>query len=114
MTRNIVLLSFILLVGCVSRPVEEMSLAEVAVKAAQKSKADTYSPDFFRKAENYFLRARQDYKDGYFDSSRKYAVEARVFAEKAEYDALKKQVRSKDMEILDERDTSSIPSSEAP
>lgn len=82
-----------LIVGCQSRPIEEMALADVAVKAAQKAKADALATDSFRKAENYFLRAKRDYQEGYFDSARKHATEARRLAEQAEYKALQKQVQ---------------------
>lgn len=70
-----------------------MALADAAVKSAQKVKADAMAPDMFRKAENYYLRAKRDYNDGYYDSARKYADQARVFAEKAEYQSLFKQTQ---------------------
>ena len=81
--------------ACTHRPVEELTLADVAMKAAQKAKADQYAPDTFRKAENYFLRAKKDFTEGYFDSSRKYSDDARRAAEQAEYQALVKQAKMK-------------------
>ena len=66
-------------------------LADVAVKAAAKVKADALAPDLYRKAENTYLRAKRDFEEGYFDSCRKFATEARVLAEKAEYEAVFKQ-----------------------
>ena len=66
------------------------------MKAAQKVKADALAVDEFRKAENYFLRAKKDFSDGYFDSSRKYANEARMAAERAEYQAIWKATRIKE------------------
>ncbi len=66
-------------------------LADVAVKAASKAKADALAPDIYRKAENTYLRAKRDFEEGYFDSCRKFATEARVLAEKAEYEAIFKQ-----------------------
>ncbi len=82
-------------VSCSSKPVDEMILADVAVKAAQKAKADAIAVDAYRKAENFYLRAKRDYAEGYFDSARKHAIEARLFAEKAEFRALQKQGQAK-------------------
>lgn len=91
---------FFLFSACHPRPIEDLALADVALKAAQKVKADALAPDAYRQAENYFLRAKRDYADGYFDSSKKYSREARLLAEKAEYQSLKKQsqLRSKGAE----------------
>lgn len=80
-----------LLAACESRPVKEMALADVALRAAQKVKAESLATDDYRKAENFHLRAKKDYSDGYFDSARKHAELARIAAEKAEYNALVKQ-----------------------
>lgn len=70
-------------------------LADVAVKAAQKARADSLAPDLYRKAENYMLRAIKDYKEGYNDKCKKHADQARIFGEKAEYEALLKQSKLK-------------------
>ena len=82
-------------VGCATRPVTEMTLADTALKAAQKAKADALAPDDYRRAENFFLRAKRDYAEGYYDSARKFARDARIAAERAEYTALKKQAQLK-------------------
>jgi hypothetical protein len=87
--------ALIFLVGCESRPVKELALADVAIRSAQKVKAESLSTDDFRRAENYFLRAKKDFSEGYFDSSRKYAQEARLAAERAEFSALQKQQKLK-------------------
>lgn len=79
--------------GCQHRPIEELVLADVAVKAAQKVKADALAPDLYRKAENHYLRAKRDYAEGYYDSCRKYATDARLLAEQAEYQAISRQSR---------------------
>lgn len=83
------------LLGCQSRPVVELALADVAIKAAQKSKADALAPDAYRKAENHYLRAKKDFTDGYFDSAKEYAKKARTLAEQAEYKSLLKQSQLK-------------------
>jgi len=79
--------------GCHPRPVDDLALADVALKAAQKAKADSFAPDTFRKAENYYLRAKKDYSEGYFDSAKKFANDARLAAEQAEFQALYKQTQ---------------------
>lgn len=85
------------LAACHPRPVEDLAIADVALKAAQKVKADSLAPDFYRKAENFYLRAKKDFAEGYFDSCKKFANQARLMAEKAEYRALQRQthVRTK-------------------
>lgn len=91
-------LFLLIVVGCESRPVKELALADVAIRSAQKVKAESLATDEFRRAENFYLRAKKDYSDGYFDSSRKYAGEARLAAERAEFTALSKQLKSKGRE----------------
>jgi len=81
--------------ACAHRPIDEMALADTALKAAQKVKADALAPDFYRRAENYYLRAKRDYTDGYYDSAKKMATESRLSAEQAEYRALAKQNQTK-------------------
>lgn len=82
--------------GCHPRPTQDLVLAEVALKAAQKVKADTLAPDLYRKAENHYLRAKKDYAEGYYDSCRKNSSEARLLAEQSEYRALLKQTQIRD------------------
>lgn len=82
-----------LLFACQHRPIEELVLADVAVKAAAKVKADALAPDMYRKAENHYLRAKRDFEEGYYDSCRKFATDARLLAEKAEYQAIFRQSR---------------------
>ena len=94
-------LTFVL-AACVHRPVEDLVLADVAVKAAQKVKADALAPDAYRKAENYYLRAKKDFAEGYYDSSRRYAQDARLLAEQAEFKALMKQNQLKARPIDEE------------
>ncbi len=96
--KKIAWLSLFVLAACETRPVKELALADVAIRSAQKVKAESLATDEFRRAENFYLRAKKDYVDGYFDSARKYAEEARLAAEKAEYSALGKtqRIRSRD------------------
>jgi hypothetical protein len=91
----------LVLSGCASRPLEELVLADVALRAAQKVKADALSPDAYRKAENFYLRAKKDYAEGYFDSCKKFSADARLMAEQAEYRALLKQSQVKGQIVED-------------
>ena len=91
----LLILALPIFIGCQSRPVQDLALADVAIKAAQKAKADALAPDAYRKAENHYLRAKKDFNDGYYDSSKDYAKKARLLAEQAEYKALLKQASLK-------------------
>lgn len=99
-----------LLAACHPRPVEDLALADVAIRAAQKVKADALAPDAFRQAENFYLRAKRDFADGYYDSCKKYANEARLMAEKAEYGALFKQTQLKNKSEEETPSSSDSPS----
>lgn len=94
--------------GCHPRPTEDLALADVALRAAQKVKSDAFAPDLYRKAENYFLRAKKDYSDGYYESCRKFANDSRMLSEQAEYKSLQKQTQLKDRPA----EESSAPSSD--
>jgi hypothetical protein len=100
--RLLFLLVLVPLISCHPRPTEDLVLADVALKAAQKVKADSLAPDLYRKAENNYLRAKKDYADGYYDSCRKYSNEARMLAEQAEYKSLQKQTQLRDKPADDE------------
>lgn len=82
-------------ISCHPRPMDDMILADVALKAAQKVKAEVLAPDSYRKAENFYLRAKKDFNEGYFESAKKFANEARMMAEQAEYQSLVKQTELK-------------------
>lgn len=80
-----------MILGCHPRPVEELIFADVALKAAQKAKAESLAQETYRQAENFYLRAKKDYAESYFESSKKNAIQARTLAEQAEYKSLLKQ-----------------------
>ncbi len=67
------------------RPIQEMSDAAAALKAAREVQADTNSTDYFRLSEELFFKARQEYRYKNFARAKKYATEARELAEKAEF-----------------------------
>jgi len=105
------LLLFLGVTACHPRPLDDMILADVALKAAQKVKAEVLAPDTYRKAENFYLRAKKDYNEGYFDSAKKFANQARQTAEQAEYQSVVKQTELKGGMVEPE---SSSPSLENP
>lgn len=100
--NGVLVAALFFLLSCHPRPIEELALADVAVKAAQKVKADALAPDHFRKAENFYLRAKKDYNEGYYESAKKFAEQARLMAEQAEYKALLKQTQLKGRPADDE------------
>ena len=78
--------------GCaltVSRPKMEMSMAAAAFLAAKKAKAQIQSPNFYRKAEFYYLKAKSSYKRKYFNQAKHYAILSKEFSEKAEFIAIR-------------------------
>jgi len=92
---RLALLALVFAAACQSKPLHELALADVAIRAAQRVKADALAPDTYRRAENHYLRAKRDYQEGYYDSSRRFADDARRLAEQAEYQALLKQLRTR-------------------
>lgn len=84
---HLILISFIL-GGCgltVTRPTEEMSLAAASFLAAKEANAQKFTPNLFRKAEFYYLKAKSAYKRKYFNKAQQYAKLCKTFSEKAEY-----------------------------
>lgn len=72
-----------------TRPVQEMSDTAAAIRAAREVQADTLSPELFRQANEWFFRAKNEYKLKNFKLAQDYALKARSFAEKAEFEVLK-------------------------
>lgn len=72
-----------------TRPVQEMSDTQATLKAAREVQADTLAPELYRNANEWFLKARREYKLKNFHLSREYAERARFFAEEAEFEAIR-------------------------
>jgi Domain of unknown function (DUF4398) len=72
--------------GCQSgpMPVEDYSLARVAIEAAREVQAPRHAPGFWHQAEEAYRKARLLYKDGRWDDAREEFIKARLAAEKAE------------------------------
>lgn len=72
-----------------TRPVQEMSDTSAAIRAAREVQADTLAPELYRQANEWFFKARNDYKLKNFSFAKDYAIRARQFAEKAEFESIK-------------------------
>ena len=78
--------------GCsivATRPVQEMSNTQAAIRAANEVQADILAPELFRQANEWFLKARQEYRFKDFANAKKYADQARTLAEQAELLAIR-------------------------
>ncbi len=88
------ILSLFLLGACglaTTRPKIEMSLAQAAFLAAKEAGADSQSPTLYRKAEEFYLKAKSAYRRKYFNKAQEYALLSKRFSEKAEYEAVRKK-----------------------
>ncbi len=74
-----------------TRPKVEMSLAQAAFMAAKEAEADVHASSLFRKAEDYYLKAKSSYRRKYFNKAQEYAILSKKYSEKAEYAAVRKK-----------------------
>lgn len=80
------------LCGCsiiATRPVQLMSDTSAAIRAAKEVQADTLAPELYRKANEWFFKAKREYKFKNFDLVNEYAEKARTFAEEAEFESVR-------------------------
>lgn len=84
------LLFIALVTGCAGAPVQEMSDARQAVKAAHKADADKYAPELLAQAEALIKSASANIRKGEYrvardeaEQAREKAMEARRIAELA-------------------------------
>lgn len=78
--------------GCslaVTRPVQEMADCSAAIKAAKEVGAETLAPELYRKANEAYFRAKNEYRMKQFDIAVEYVEKARKYAEEAEFEALR-------------------------
>ena len=66
-----------------------MSNTQAALKAAKEVQADVLAPELYRQANEWFIKARQEYRYKDFEKARDYALKTRTLAEKAEFEAIK-------------------------
>lgn len=94
MKKSILLLSLIIFGACgltTTRPKIEMSLAQAAFMAAKEAGADVHASSQFRKAEDYYLKAKSAYRRKYFNKAKEYAILSKKYSEQAEYSAVRKK-----------------------
>jgi hypothetical protein len=72
-----------------SRPVQAMSDAEAAVRAAREVNAQSLAAEIYRKSSELLAKARREYRLKQFKTAKKHADEARDYAERAEYEAIR-------------------------
>src|SRR6478735_7769255 len=72
-----------------TRPVQEMNDTSSAIRAAREVQADTLAPELFRQANEWFFRAKHEYKFKNFNMAKSYSDKARLFAEDAEFEAIR-------------------------
>jgi hypothetical protein len=66
-----------------------MSNTAAAINAAKEVQADTLAPELFRQADEWFGKAKYEYKLKNFALASDHAKKARKFAEQAEFDSIK-------------------------
>jgi len=71
------------------RPVQIMADTSAALKAAKEVGADSMTPELYRRANEAYFRARNEYRMKNFDIARDYALRAKKLAEEAEYESLR-------------------------
>ncbi len=71
------------------RPSQSMSDMEVSMKAALEVSADTLAPEIYRLAHESALIARKEYKFKNFELAKKFADQARLYAERSEFEAIR-------------------------
>ncbi|MBI2606932.1 MAG: hypothetical protein HYW49_12735 [Deltaproteobacteria bacterium] len=70
-----------------TRPIQEMSYADSALRAARDLHADTLSPELFRAATEVYSNAKREYRLKNFDTAKRYAMKSMRLSERAEFDA---------------------------
>ncbi len=89
------LLSLLFILGscglATTRPKVEMSLAQAAFMAAKEAGADVHAPNTYRKAEDFYLKAKSAYRRKYFNKAQEYALLSKKYSEQAEYQAVRKK-----------------------
>lgn len=72
-----------------TRPVQEMSDTAAAMKAAKDAQADVIAPVLYREANEWWQKAKAEYKYKNFEDAEAFAIKARKLAEQAEFEVLK-------------------------
>ncbi|OFZ31585.1 MAG: hypothetical protein A2622_03110 [Bdellovibrionales bacterium RIFCSPHIGHO2_01_FULL_40_29] len=87
--RGWVILFVFWLSGCITTapPLEEYTLAEIAIKSARAVQAVRYSPGHWHQAEENYRQARILYNEREYEQAKGLFIKARISAERAENSA---------------------------
>lgn len=66
-----------------------MSDTSSAIRAAKEVQADTLAPELYRQSNEWFFKAKHEYRYKNFKDAKEYARKARLYAEQAEFEALR-------------------------
>lgn len=86
-----------------SRPVQEMSYTQSALRAAKEVQADTLAPELYRQAVEWFFRAKHEFKFKNFKVAKDCADKARYFAEQAEFESVRNGGNRADSGVPEDR-----------
>jgi hypothetical protein len=92
-----------------TRPSQEFSDTAAAIKAAHEVSAETKAPELYRQSQEWFFRAKREYKFKNFGPARDYAKRARYYAEQAEFVAIKNGGTPDSKSATDPRDPLPMP-----
>ncbi len=90
MIKYLSLFGCVVVMGCsvaTPRPIQEMSNAEAALKAAKELHAESLAPDVYRAASETYYKAKTEYRLKNFDVAKKLARKAMRLSEEAEFEA---------------------------
>ncbi len=59
--------------------------------AAKEEGADVHAPNTYRKAEDFYLKAKSSYRRKYFNKAKEYAMASKSLSEQAEYQSKRKK-----------------------
>jgi hypothetical protein len=71
------------------RPTQDMSNTQAAMRAAKEVQADTLAPELYRQANDWWGKAKREYKLKNFALAHDYANQARALAEQAEFESIR-------------------------
>jgi hypothetical protein len=84
-----------------TRPTQEMSYASAALRSAKEVQADNLAPEMYRQANEWFFKARKEYRLRSFKIAKEYADKARSLAEQAEFESINNGGNRDDAAIKD-------------
>lgn len=80
-----------------TRPVQEMSDTQSALRAAKEVQADVLAAELYRQAADWFLLARNEYRQKNFSEAREFLEKSRRYAEQAEFEAVRGGAQRSDL-----------------